>query len=458
MSGHGASDLISNRLSNISNRFSCRAARTILFLALVASSQACGENRTPDAVAHVDAWIFTEGQLADLLVLAQPFSLDSASVADLAWHWIAAAALAQRAATGDSLTGADAIGVSTWMEVREALLEADRADRLEGVEVDEPHRAFEEGEYRLVAHVLRRVGAETSAAERALQHGVAERLLADLIQGGSWDDAVVESEDLQTRATAGLLGLFAAGELPPELDRVVFGMEPGQVSSITESRSGYHILYRPRFGDVADLFAHRLRERRLIEADASSSPSLMAERGLVISSQAVQSFRRLLGDPLHWWKSTTELLAWDSGALSEGTAARYLLALPAAARIEMGVANEATLGSLLEELALREMRLFESQERNLVPDVALVAALEQQHRDEVHQWMEALEVEVGGTADQAALGRYMEDLVARQRTAPTPAPLFEAWLLDHVEWSLSAPGLARATAAARAMLETAARQ
>ena len=46
------------------------------------------------------------------------------------------------------------------------------------------------------------------------------------VAGGSWDAAVAESDDLDTRATSGLLGLFAKGELPASLNDVAFTRKP----------------------------------------------------------------------------------------------------------------------------------------------------------------------------------------------------------------------------------------
>jgi len=351
-------------------------------LAVLSALSACGESLEPGIVARVDTWTLTEIQLADLLVLAQPFPLDSTSVADLARHWVGAAAFAQRAAAGDDLAQDDAVRASNWLDYREALLKADREDRLRRIEVDPPQTAFEAGEYRLIAHVLRRVGPETTLAERALQQSVADRLLAALIAGGSWDDAVAESEDVETKTSAGLLGVVVAGELPLELDRVAFRLEPGQVSSVIESGSGFHVLYRPGFPDVAELFGSRLRDRLLIDADAASSEGVLARRNSVVSRRAAASFRRLAGDPLRWLDSDEVLLSWDGGVLTEGAVSRYLTSLPAPARSDLGASDESTLESFLEDLAVRELRVLDAQGRGLRPDDALIAQLDRQHDEQ----------------------------------------------------------------------------
>ena len=189
----------------------------------------CGDVARRGIVARADDWTLTEDRLAELLVLAQPYPLDSTAVHQLATHWLSGAAISLRSAAGDSLHGSEAVAASTWLTRREAILFADRQERLgNNVVLDwaEVGTVFREGSLRLMAHVLRRVGPETSSSERLLQQRTAERLLSTLVEGGSWDQLVAESEDVDSRQAGGLLGLFGRGELPSTLDRTAFGLAP----------------------------------------------------------------------------------------------------------------------------------------------------------------------------------------------------------------------------------------
>lgn len=397
-------------------------------------------------------WSLSENELAELLVLAQPFPLDSDAVEELARHWIGAAALAQRAGRGDEVTGADAVAASTWLERREALLALDREDRLGSTPVPDAEAAYREGRLRLLAHVLRAVGPETSAAEVDLQGRVARRILEALVDGGSWDDAVAESQDLDTRESSGLLGLFGSGELPPELDRAASGLEPGQVSSVIRSTEGFHILYRPRFGDVSDLFAIRLLDRRLVEVDVSSSRGVLAERGVSYSSRATASLRQIADDPWAALNSRAQLAKWDGGGLAEGQVARIVVSLPRRSRAEMARADERTLLDFIEEIALRELRVGDAEGRGLTLDEGLRIRLEEGHGREVAEWMTRLGIQQGSEPARGVLDRYMEGIVSRQVAGRSLSPLFEAWLLDGMQWTLDPTGVSGAIAQARAML------
>jgi hypothetical protein len=248
------------------------------------------------------------------------------------------------------------------------------------------------------------------------------------------------------------LGLFALGELPQALDEVARRLEPGQVSSVVRSPIGFHILYRPRYEDVAGLFAARLGERRLAEAEAQSRLGLLVRRHAAYPPDAVATVRRLAADP--WTEVTTgsDVATWDGGSLTTGVVRRYLIGLPTAAREEMIDADEPSIRGFIEGLAVRELRLQDAEAGGLTLDEETVAGLRQQHADEVDHWMAALELAAGEEVNRRSVDRYMENMVSRQVEARSLPPLFEAWILEGVDWTLEATGIAGAIAGARAML------
>lgn len=54
--------------------------------------------------------------------------------------------------------------------------------------------------------------------------------------------AILYSDDPGTARQGGELGFVRRGELHPEFEAVAFSLEPGEVSGIVETRSGYHII------------------------------------------------------------------------------------------------------------------------------------------------------------------------------------------------------------------------
>ena len=416
---------------------------------------ACDDLARRGLVAHTGEWTLSEDRLAELLVLAQPFPLDSAATVELARHWQGAAALALRSAAGDSLLGAEALEAASWLDRREALLAADREARL-ATAAPSPEAvaaAFQAGSLRLVAHVLRRVGPETSSAERVLQQRTAERILGSILEGASWNDVVAESEDAASRDAAGLLGLFARGELPSNVDRAVFQLEPGQVSGVVQTRQGFHILYRPRFEEISRIFGARLRERRLVEADAAAGEEARATFGMELSPVAAHLIGLVAEDPDGWLDSATPLATWDGGAFAAADAARYLVFFPSSSRAELAAAAEEPRADLVRELATRELRLAGLHEQEFSLDSATVAGLAEAHAEEIEYWTQALALDASDAPSRSALARQMEMVVSRQGQARSLSPLFEAWLLARAGTEVRATGILAAIVKARAMLE-----
>ncbi|MCY3545459.1 MAG: peptidylprolyl isomerase [Gemmatimonadetes bacterium] len=419
--------------------------------------------------ARVDDWTLSEERLAELIVLAQPFPLDSAAAHELADHWMAAAALSLRSAAGDSLSGSEALAESTWLEQREAMLARDREQRLGAVVLPddaEVEGTFRQGTLRLIAHVLRRVGPETSSSERLLQQRTAERLLSTLVEGGSWDQLVAESEDAASRQAGGLLGLFGPGELPATLDRTAFRLEPGQVSGVTQSADGYHILYRPRFEEVGSLYASRLYQRRLIDADMSAAESDRTARGFALTAGAATVVGAMVTDPSEWLESQQPLATWGAepdeaeqagaaeaaGSLTAGTVARYMFFLPPESLSQLAEADPEARTRFVRDLGTRELRLADAVARGLALDPAAAQDYARLHADDVEYWTNALELDGPDAPSRAALARHMESLVSRREEARSLPPLLEAWLLGRTESRVRARGVLAAIVLARGML------
>ena len=432
----------------------------------------CGDVARRGIVASADDWTLTENRLAELLVLAQPYPLDSAAVHQLANYWLGGAALSLRSAAGDSLRGSQAVAASTWLNRREAILSEDRQERLgDSVMLDwaDVGSVFRDGSVRLIAHVLRRVGPETSSSERLLQQRTAERLLSTLVEGGSWDQLVVESQDEESRQAGGLLGLFGRGELPSTLDRTAFSLDPGQVSGVVQSSQGYHILYRPRFEEVSSLFGSHLIERRLAEADVAGGERDRAARGFAVTTGGPVVVRTIAGNPAEWLDSEQPLATWDGvsgpdseggstpagGSLTAGTAARYFFFLPEQSRADLVAAAPEDRIGFVTDLGTREMRVADWVERGQSLHPSVEESFIMAHADETEFWTMVLELGGPDAPARSALARHMELVVSRREEARSLPPLLEAWLLERVDTRLQGRSVLAAIVQAREMLREA---
>jgi peptidyl-prolyl cis-trans isomerase SurA len=70
----------------------------------------------------------------------------------------------------------------------------------------------------------------------------AKSLLEQLRGGAKFEELAKKSSDDASASQAGDLGYFKAGDLAPELEKVVFAMKPGDVSDPIQTKQGYILL------------------------------------------------------------------------------------------------------------------------------------------------------------------------------------------------------------------------
>ena len=106
---------------------------------------------------------------------------------------------------------------------------------------NQEHQGEVETEYSL-AHILVSTPEGMSAAEREDAKKIADKVLADLKNGGDFAQLAATYSDSQDALDGGKLGWRKAGQVPTLFAESVADMEKGDVSDIIRSSSGYHII------------------------------------------------------------------------------------------------------------------------------------------------------------------------------------------------------------------------
>ena len=449
-----------------------RLAPPVCLLGALAGLAGCSDLTDRGVVARAGDWTLTEERLAELLVMAQPFPLDSVAVAEMVNHWVAAAAMSLRAAAGDSLLGSEALEAFAWGARREGILAADREQRLGAavaVTSAEAAAVHEEGSLRLVAQVLRRTDPGMSSSLRLQQQRTAERLLQGIADGGSWIDAVAESEDEASKPSGGVIGLFGPEELPSTLDRVAFRLEPGQVSPVTQSSEGFHIIYRPTFAEVEFQFIGLLRDRRLAEADAVTNQEERDARNFAVVAGGPATLARIAREPGAWLESEQPLANWDAridavgasvpgrpaGQLTAGVVARDFFFVPPPALALLAEATVEEREDLITSVGIRELRIADAAARGMTLNPSVEESFLAAHADQMEYWSRALALGGAGAATREALASHMERIVSREEPVRVIPPLFEAWLRGRLDTRVRARGILVAIVQARTALDQA---
>src|SRR5262245_8815204 len=102
---------------------------------------------------------------------------------------------------------------------------------------------FEQPERRKISHILIKVPAVGGSAAEDQAKARADSALARVRGGADFAQVAKEmSEDSPTASRGGELGLIAAGEIVPDVDKVIQSMKAGEVAGPVRSPFGYHVL------------------------------------------------------------------------------------------------------------------------------------------------------------------------------------------------------------------------
>ena len=94
-----------------------------------------------------------------------------------------------------------------------------------------------------VSHILLSVDTEDPVEKDSSAKGSAEKILAEIQGGASFNSMASRySQDGSSADKGGRLGIFSEGELLPELEELAATLEPGEVGGPVRTSAGYHIL------------------------------------------------------------------------------------------------------------------------------------------------------------------------------------------------------------------------
>ena len=124
--------------------------------------------------------------------------------------------------------------------------EVDRAIVIDDAAVEAELKAEEKERYRprsvQLRNIFKRVPAGATEAARAEVRERMEEIRRQLIAGASFDDLAWRESDSQTRFRGGAMGYVPAGRLAPDVERIVFSLEKGELSAVLASADGFTIL------------------------------------------------------------------------------------------------------------------------------------------------------------------------------------------------------------------------
>jgi peptidyl-prolyl cis-trans isomerase C len=101
---------------------------------------------------------------------------------------------------------------------------------------------FKQGDTVHASHIYLKLAPDAPPSEKNQKRVAAAELLKQLRAGADFAKLARENSDDGTAANGGDLGFFAKGDMPPDFEKVAFGLKPGTMSGVVELQSGLHII------------------------------------------------------------------------------------------------------------------------------------------------------------------------------------------------------------------------
>jgi peptidyl-prolyl cis-trans isomerase D len=384
-----------------------------------------GDVATPRAVAWSGGDTLNAEQLAHLLVLSQPFPLQSEAAADLARHWQQMMALA---AANDTLLLAG-LRAAAAPVLRDSMVARLRAQRFADARAEAESTAaqrYAEGDLRLIAHVLRRAGADARPEEHEIQRRDAQALHAQLQSGTSWAEANTRNEDSEASTQDGVIGLVTRGELPPPLDSIAFALEPGQFSDVARSAAGFHIIYRPALSTMRAAFVERLADHVAYGQEMQLGGDAALRRNATLRPVATLRVREIALDPWAALNAGDVVGTFDGGVLSAGDLAENLAVRSWDARRALADAPAEARAAFAGRLLVRAVLYAEALAAGVhlaAADSAHALAAVRASIDQLLARARLASLQQGGSDEaRVRVDRYMGSIAARHIPMDAPPP------------------------------------
>lgn len=282
-----------------------------------------------------------------------------------------------------------------------------------------------------VRHILFFSERWRSDAERAAAKQKAERALEAIKNGADFAETAARlSEEPGAEGRQGLLTPGREGSWVDEFWNAAKALNVGEISPVTETEYGYHIL-RLEGRDTVPF--EEARGRIALEiADQIEDPAAVLGTWEMDRSSAISIPDGVLSMTPDDMTASTVLAAWDGGELTWPEYAEWSATQPASWK-EGGLGTDpATFQSSIRRLALRRMALDEAEARGLFVSPGETARLERKWDDQVYQWSASLGLAGGaptaGVAQAAltALSRTGQSADLARSALDERAPLLEA--------------------------------
>ena len=340
-----------------------------------------------------------------------------------------------------------------WPEVREFVI-ADFQMQLfaehmpfDSARVDSIYNA---GDLRAIWYNLFRTSPEMTPTEMQAQRDAAERMRGRLRQRGVWGEVMNHNEDGQVRLIGGgNLVLFARGETEPAFDGAAFALEPGELSDLTPTRSGLHLIYRLRLDEVRDQFA-RWAERALgTEFDSLYAERLLETEAMELGTAGIEKAREVAESPIRHIDSDEVIATYRGGEITAGRLVEWLQYLPVLVNDEMIDATDERVREMLGKIVSSELLWRQADSAGFQVADSVLTWIRGQYRLSLASTWDAFDLApetLGAAAPSAAerrqvahdrIAEFIDTGPGRHGILPSVQPFLAVKLRREGDWALA---------------------
>ena len=382
-------------------------------------------------VARAGDHVIRVQELAEMLAPGRHLGLRRGIAERWVRWWVDYSLFVQRIEAGDSLLDSATVLQTRWPDARDALVDElyarltqERVSLTPAV-VDSAYAA---GDLRVIDHILIEVPADVSEREKVKRRRRAEALRAQLAAGGPWALANEANEDPVAKARGGSVGVIGWGATVPEFERTAFTLEPGDLSPVTETVHGYHIIRRPLLDEVREPFARALEDTLLTRMEEAYSEELAARWEVRLEVRAPEIMRDASAQPYQAKQSRKRIGSYRGGRFTAADFIRWLQVLAMERHEWVERATDGELREFAGTLIGYELEWIEARNAGIeLPDSNFVA-MKRRLAQDVAALRRVLAVDsvraAAATAEQAArAARVAVSAYLARRASGDPAEI-----------------------------------
>ena len=300
-------------------------------------------------------------------------------------------------------------------------------------------------------------GGLSAAARDSIRRRL-DRLRPQLTPANFAQMASQHSQEPGAKERGGSLGVFQPGSMVPEFEKALVALKPGEISPVIQTSFGYHIVYRPRYAEVADEFKARIGDASLAEAEQEYLNKLEAGAGIQYKDNLAAKTKAVAADLDGHKNDNAVVVEFKGGTLTAGELARWIEAFPPQANITAQIASapDSIIPTFVKGIVRNELVLRAADSAGVKLDSAELASIRTSFASQVTRLWSSLGLDPKALADSASnanerqriaasrVESYMDRLLGEQ--APfleVPKPL-EVALLDRYDSKIIEAGLDRA--------------